>query len=108
MQTMRRVSTTPHVSYMSPGINKMNARSWETLVISMNSGTTKDHMHYTIKINKFNRNQQNNAIVNSTVDEILLKEKRKVSAEREAPENIESHFDENEMYQIDNMSLEDT
>ena len=33
---------------------------------------------------------------------------RKVSIGRESNENIESDFDENEMYQIDNMSIDDT
>ena len=31
-----------------------------------------------------------------------------MSAEEEAHENIEYDFDENELYQIENMSLEDT
>ena len=37
--------------------------------------------------------------------EILLNENQKVSAEKEAHENIESNFDESELYQIDNMSI---
>ena len=42
------------------------------------------------------------------MDEILLHENKKASAVKEAPENIESDFDENKLYQIDNMSLEYT
>ena len=38
---------------------------------------------------------------------MLLQENNKVSAEEEAHKNIEFYFDENDMYQIDNMSLED-
>ena len=36
-----------------------------------------------------------------------MNENEKVTAMKEAHENIESNFDENELYQIDNMSLED-
>ena len=52
----------------------------------------------TIPENKFNRQQGNNVIINIAVDEILLHEN----------ENIESDFDDKELYHIDNMSLEDT
>ena len=37
-----------------------------------------------------------------------MNENQKVSAEKESPEHIESDFDENELYHIDNISLEDT
>ena len=40
------------------------------------------------------------------MDELILKGNNKVSAEYEAHENIESEIDENDLYQIDNMSLE--
>ena len=58
-------------------------------------------------IETFNRQQENNAIVKQWVDEILLEEDNKVSAEEEAQENIESDFNENDLYHIDNMSLDD-
>ena len=41
------------------------------------------------------------------MDEILLHENQKLSVEKEAPENFESDFDDNELDQIDKMSLED-
>ena len=41
------------------------------------------------------------------MDGILLQENNKVSAEEEAHKNIESELDENYLYQIDNMSLND-
>ena len=41
----------------------------------------------------FNTQQENNYIVNNAVDEILLQENQKVSAEKESHENIESDFD---------------
>ena len=42
------------------------------------------------------------------MDEILTHENEKVSAVKESPENFESDFDENELYHIENMSLEYT
>ena len=58
--------------------------------------------------NKFNRQQENNVIFNSAVDEILLHETKKVSAAKEAPEVFEYYYDKNKLYQVKNMSLEDT
>ena len=45
---------------------------------------TKDHGNNPVPRNKFNRQQENNAIVNNEVDEILLNETQKVSASKEA------------------------
>ena len=42
------------------------------------------------------------------MDEIILNETQKVSAARVAPEFLESDCDENDRYQVDKMSLEDT
>ena len=36
-----------------------------------------------------------------------MQENNKVSDDKEAHENIESGFDKNDLYQIDNMSLDD-
>ena len=72
------------------------------------SRPTKYRGHNPANRNKFNRQQEKNDIVNSAVDEILLQEDQKVSAEKGAHENIESDFDENKLYQINIMSLEDT
>ena len=41
-------------------------------------------------------------------EDFLLHEIQKVIVAREAPENFESDFDKNELYHIENMSLEDT
>ena len=49
---------------------------------------TKDHGRDPSTRNKFNINQENNAIFNHAVDEIILQENNKVSAEAEAHENI--------------------
>ena len=42
------------------------------------------------------------------MDEILLNETQKVSAAREAPENLDSDCDENYLCQVKKMSLEET
>ena len=42
------------------------------------------------------------------VDEIILHETQKLSAVKEAPEFLESGYDENEVYPFENMRLEDT
>ena len=49
----------------------------------------------------------NNVIVNSVMDEILMHKNQKVSASKEVPENIDSDFDENGIYHIESMSLDD-
>ena len=41
-------------------------------------------------------------------DEILLHETQKLSAAREAPEVLDSDYDENKLYQVERMSLEET
>ena len=54
----------------------------------------------------FNRQQENNAIVNNTVDEIQLTQK--VSAtNHEAPEFLDSDYDANGFYKVDKMSHEE-
>ena len=51
---------------------------------------------------------ENNVIINNVVDEIRLNETQKVSTEREAPEFLDSDFDENDLYQDEKMSLKET
>ena len=48
-------------------------------------------------------------MINNVVDEILINEPKKVSAaNHKAPEFLESDYDENDLYQVENTSLEDT
>ena len=42
------------------------------------------------------------------VDEILMNETQKISATREAPEFLDSDYDENNLYQVKMMNLEET
>ena len=69
---------------------------------------TKDHENYPIPRDKFNRQKENNVIVNNTMDGTLLHKTQKVSAVKEAPEFLESDYDENKIYQVENMILEET
>ena len=71
------------------------------------SSFTKDRGHDPVTRNIFNPQQENNTIGNHAVDEIILQENNIVSAEAEAHENIESELDENDIYHIDSMSLDD-
>ena len=52
--------------------------------------------------------EENNVIVKNMVDEILLYETQKKSAPKEAAKFSESDYDKNGLYQVDNMSLEET
>ena len=52
-----------------------------------------------------NRQQENNAIVNNVVDEILLNETQNISAAREAQEVLDSDYDENDLYQVERISI---
>ena len=56
---------------------------------------------------KFNRQKYNNYIVNNAVDEILLQENNRVSSEEEAHEHVEYEINDNDIYQINNMSIHD-
>ena len=47
-------------------------------------------------------------IANNAVDELLLAENQKLSSAREASEFLDSDYDENDVYQFDEMSLEET
>ena len=67
---------------------------------------TKDHRNHPVSRKIFNRQQENNSIINNLVDEILLNETKKLIALREAPEFLDSDYDENNQYQVEIMSLE--
>ena len=63
---------------MARDIHQMNARTWETLVISILKVyllSTTDTIP--VPRNKSNRQKDNNAIVNSEFDEILLHKNQK-------------------------------
>ena len=64
------------------------------------STPTKDHGHNPATRRIFTTQQENYDIVNHAMDEILLQENNKVSAEDESHENIESYLDKNDLYHI--------
>ena len=61
----------------------------------------------TKKMNKSNINQDNNAMVQHAVDQIILKKNNKYIPEDEAHYNINYKFDEDNLYDIENMSLDE-
>ena len=61
---------------------------------------TKDHGNIPVPRNFFNGQQENNAIVNNIVDEILLTQK--VSAtNHEAPEFLDTDYDAKDFYEVE-------
>ena len=66
---------------------------------------TKYHRHDTVTRNKFNRQKGKNDIVNHAVDEIIPQVRKILSAEAEAHKNIEYDINENYLYQIYSMSI---
>ena len=57
---------------------------------------------------KFNRQLENNTIINHVVDEIPLKEIKKWITASELQEVLDSDCDENNLYEIGEMSFEET
>ena len=51
---------------------------------------------------------ENNAVINKVIDDILLNKTRKGTVAKEAPAFLDSDFDENNLYQVYKMSLENT
>ena len=69
------------------------------------SNNFKNH-HVTEKT--FNRQQKNNTIINNVLGKILFHEIHKISAGREASKILDSDYDENYIYQVERMDLEET
>ena len=63
---------------------------------------TKDRGNDPLTKNKFNRNQENNDIVNHALDDIIPQE-----ALRKKLKTIDSEINDNNLYQIDNISLDE-
>ena len=68
---------------------------------------TKDHRQEPAAKKKFSRQKENNAIFQNIVYEIIQQENKKLSAEDEAHGSIYSGIDENNIYEIDNMILDE-
>ena len=67
---------------------------------------TKENGNHSIPSKKFKRHMEKNIYINDVVDDIILYETQKVSAAREATEVLDSDCDENYLYQVDKMILE--
>ena len=55
----------------------------------------------------FGRYQENDAIAQHVVDEIIQQEKEKLSVKDETHENIDDEVDEDDMYDIDKIILDE-
>ena len=79
----------------------VNVRSWDNLLIS----TLKVSLLITAVIIIY---QEINltAVVENVENEILLHETQELSASKETAEFLESDYDENELYQVENISIE--
>ena len=55
------------------------------------------------------KKQENHAIINNMVDDIQMDESKKVSAvNHNAPEFLENDYGENDLYLVENLSLDET
>ena len=68
---------------------------------------TPDHRSSPVPRGGVNRHKENNSIVNNSVDEIILAQKLSVT-NHEAPEFLDSDYDANYLYKVENMSLKET
>ena len=64
---------------------------------------TKYHRHKPAPKIIFGRYQQNNAIVEHAVDEIMLQDNKKLSLTDETHDNIDSEVGKDKMYELDKM-----
>ena len=60
-----------------------------------------------LELRKINRYQENNDVVQHVVNYIIFQQNKKLSVEDESHENIKSKVDENYLYEIDDMSLDE-
>ena len=68
---------------------------------------TKNCRSNTIPRKGFQKKQENHTTIENVVDELHIVESKKVSAaNHEAPIVLESDFDYNDLYQVENMSLD--
>ena len=85
----------------------MNVRSWGNLGLSMLQASPLRTTGATPYQGKDSRKKENHAIINNVVDDILLNETKKISAvNHEAPDVLENDYDENDVYQVENTSLD--
>ena len=71
------------------------------------SRPTKDRGHEPTTNKQIGRQKDNNTIFQHAVDDIILQDNKKLSAEAEAHENIDDEMYKNGLYDIDNRSLDE-
>ena len=71
------------------------------------SRSTKDHRQEPATKKIFGRHQDNNAIIEHAVHEIILQENIKLSVKYKIHENIDYEVDKGNLYKLDKMSLDD-
>ena len=67
----------------------------------------KDCSHYPATRKCFGRQQETNSVTQHTVDEIILQKNEKLSVKYETHDNIDDEVDEDELYELDKMSLDE-
>ena len=60
-----------------------------------------------LHLRKVGKHKYNNAIVQHVVYDIILQEKENLSVKYEAYDNIDDEFDEDDMYKLDKMILDE-
>ena len=71
--------------------------------------TSKDHGSDPIPRKRLWKKQENHTIINNVVDELRMIESKKASAvNNETQDVFESDYDENGLYQVENMSIDET
>ena len=73
--------------------NQINVRSWQIFFEVLQRRTTRDHGHEPTAKKKFSRQQENNAIVQHSVDKIILQDNEELSVEDETHEYNDSEMD---------------
>ena len=70
---------------------------------------TKNHGSNPIPKKVYKKKQGKQSIIDNVVDELHMVESRKVIAiDHEAPEFLKSDYDTNDLYQVENISLDET
>ena len=68
---------------------------------------TKYHMHNPETKKRFGIQQDNNTVIQHTVYYITLQENERLSLKYETHENIDDEVDEDDLYELDKMSLDE-
>ena len=95
---------------MALGILLMDVSSWVNLeLITLNVSLLRAAEEIPYPVKGSIKKQDNHTIIDNAMDELRIIESKKLSAvNHEAPGLLESDYDENYLYQVENMSLDET